>query len=122
MPQRADPAPRPLLTIVDHPLVQHKLALMRAADSSTSKFRQLTREISLLLGYEATRELQVEDREIMTPLEAFKDRMLVLRGVSNRVRGDGDNHMRGTRDRQIHRYTPSRAPADPGSACGPVHP
>src|SRR5437867_76806 len=34
-------------------------------------------------------------KEIMTPLEAFKDRMLVLRGVSNRVRGDGDNHMRG---------------------------
>ena len=57
------------VTIVDHPLVQHKLALMRAADSSTSKFRQLTREISLLLGYEATRELQVEGREIVTPLE-----------------------------------------------------
>src|SRR5436190_9936483 len=36
-----------------------------------------------------------ELKEIMTPLEAFKDRMLVLRGVSNRVRGDGDNHMRG---------------------------
>src|SRR3954470_10267573 len=34
-------------------------------------------------------------KEIMTPLEAFKDRMLILRGVSNRVRGDGDNHMRG---------------------------
>src|SRR5437899_4903046 len=36
-----------------------------------------------------------ELKEIMTPLEAFKDRMLVLRGVSNKVRGDGDNHMRG---------------------------
>ena len=76
MPQSANPAPRPLLTVVDHPLVQHKLALMRAADSSTSKFRQLTREISLLLGYEATRELQVEDREIVTPLERTQVPML----------------------------------------------
>jgi uracil phosphoribosyltransferase len=57
MPQRSG-SPRPsMLTVVDHPLVQHKLALMRAADTSTSKFRQLMREVSLLLGYEATRGL-----------------------------------------------------------------
>src|SRR5436309_4091438 len=76
MPQPPTPDSRSLLTIVEHPLVQHKLALMRAADSSTSKFRQLTREISLLLGYEATRELQVEGREIVTPLERTQAPML----------------------------------------------
>src|SRR3954453_16864494 len=66
----------PVLTVVEHPLVQHKLALMREADTSTSKFRQLTREISLLLGYEATRALQVEDREIVDPLERPRVPML----------------------------------------------
>src|SRR3954449_2315077 len=76
MPQHSESRPRSLLTIVEHPLVQHKLALMRAADTSTSKFRQLTREISLLLGYEATRHLEVEDREIVTPLERTQVPML----------------------------------------------
>ena len=78
MPQRsASSGPRPL-TVVEHPLVQHKLALMRAADTSTSKFRQLMREISLLLGYEAMRDLQVEEREVETPLE--RTRVPVLAG------------------------------------------
>jgi uracil phosphoribosyltransferase len=58
-----------IVTIVDHPLVRHKLSLMRAADTSTSKFRQLMREISLLLGYEATRDLALEETLIETPLE-----------------------------------------------------
>jgi uracil phosphoribosyltransferase len=57
------------VTVVAHPLVQHKLSLMRARDTSTSKFRLLMREISLLLGYEATRELALEDADIDTPLE-----------------------------------------------------
>ena len=66
------------VTIVDHPLVRHKLSLMRRHDTSTSKFRGLMREISLLLGYEATRELALEDTEIETPLETA--RMPVLAG------------------------------------------
>ena len=57
------------VTVVDHPLVRHKLSLMRARDTSTSKFRLLMREISLLLGYEATRDLSLEETEIETPLE-----------------------------------------------------
>src|SRR5690348_13183991 len=60
----------PSVTIVDHPLVQHKLSIMRDRDTSTSKFRILMREISLLLAYEATRELSLETVEIETPLEA----------------------------------------------------
>jgi uracil phosphoribosyltransferase len=61
--------PRPGLTVVDHPLVQHKLSLMRDRDTPTAEFRRLLREISLLLAYEATRELPVEATEIHTPLE-----------------------------------------------------
>lgn len=61
-----------LLTVVDHPLVQHKLSLMRRRDTSTSKFRELMREVALLLGYEATRDLAVEEIEIDTPLEAAR--------------------------------------------------
>ena len=79
-----------IVTIVDHPLVRHKLSLMRAADTSTSKFRQLMREISLLLGYEATRDLALEETLIETPLE--RARMPVLAGrncASSILRGSG---------------------------------
>jgi uracil phosphoribosyltransferase len=61
--------PRPGLTVVEHPLVQHKLSLMRDRETPTAEFRRLLREISLLLAYEATRELPVEATEIDTPLE-----------------------------------------------------
>ncbi len=61
--------PRAGLTVVDHPLVQHKLSLMRDRETSTAEFRRLLREISLLLAYEATRELPLEPTEIDTPLE-----------------------------------------------------
>ncbi|MGE5270650.1 MAG: uracil phosphoribosyltransferase [Thiohalocapsa sp.] len=60
------------VTIVDHPLVQHKLSLMRARDTSTSKFRLLMREVSLLLGYEATRDLALAETLIDTPLETAR--------------------------------------------------
>jgi uracil phosphoribosyltransferase len=56
------------LTIVDHPLVQHKLSLMRQKDTSTKSFRQLLREISLLLAYEVTRDLPLTTEKIETPL------------------------------------------------------
>jgi uracil phosphoribosyltransferase len=54
--------------VIDHPLVQHKLTLMRMKDTSTSNFRQLLREISVLLGYEVCRDLPVTMTEIETPL------------------------------------------------------
>ena len=57
------------LIVVDHPLVQHKLSLMRDRETSTAEFRRLLREISLLLAYEATRDLPLETAEIDTPLE-----------------------------------------------------
>lgn len=56
------------LTIVDHPLVQHKLTIMRETGTSTQKFRALLREISQLLAYEITRDLPLTKRRIETPL------------------------------------------------------
>ncbi len=57
------------LTIVDHPLVQHKLTLMRDVGTPTAVFRQLLREISTLLAYEVTRNLDMTTRRIETPLQ-----------------------------------------------------
>ncbi len=57
------------LTVVNHPLVQHKLSIMRDKGTSTAGFRRLLREISLLLAYEVTRELDMTTTRIETPLE-----------------------------------------------------
>ncbi|MEO3386597.1 uracil phosphoribosyltransferase [Mesorhizobium sp. CAU 1741] len=56
------------VTVVDHPLVQHKLTIMRDKETSTAGFRRLLREISLLLCYEVTRDLDLTTRTIETPL------------------------------------------------------
>jgi uracil phosphoribosyltransferase len=59
------------VTVVDHPLVKHKLGLLRDAETPTQMFRQLAKEITLLLTYEATKDLATEDVEIQTPLESL---------------------------------------------------
>ena len=59
------------LTVVTHPLVQHKLTLMREKDTSTAVFRQLLREISQLLAYEVTRELDMTTKHIETPIQGM---------------------------------------------------
>jgi len=56
------------LTVVDHPLVQHKLTIMREVATPTATFRQLLREISQLLAFEVTRDLALTTRDIETPL------------------------------------------------------
>ncbi len=66
----------PLLTHIQHPLIQHKLTLMRQKDTSTAKFRQLLEEISLLLAYEVTRDLPVETVPIETPFATMDAPML----------------------------------------------
>ena len=62
----------PHLTHVTHPLVQHKLTLMRDQDTPTAVFRQLLREISQLLAYEITRELPMTTKSIETPMEPME--------------------------------------------------
>ena len=66
----------PNVMLVDHPLVQHKLTLMRDRGTPTAQFRQLAREISLLMGYEVTRPLPLETVEIDTPLARTEARRL----------------------------------------------
>jgi uracil phosphoribosyltransferase len=61
-----------LLTVIDHPLVQHKLTLLRKQETTTGEFRRLAREISLLLGYEVLRDLPLEPITITTPLEEMQ--------------------------------------------------
>ena len=56
------------LHIIDHPMIQHKLTIMRDKTTGSKDFRELLREISLLMGYEVTRDLPLEDVEIETPL------------------------------------------------------
>ncbi|CCE08946.1 uracil phosphoribosyltransferase [Bradyrhizobium sp. STM 3843] len=60
------------LHVVDHPLVQHKLSLMRERDRSTKGFRELLNEIGMLLAYEVTRDLPLELVDIETPLAPMK--------------------------------------------------
>jgi uracil phosphoribosyltransferase len=64
------------LTVVTHPLVQHKLTIMRDKDTSTASFRRLLREISLLLAYEVTRNLPMTTKRIETPLEPMDAPMI----------------------------------------------
>lgn len=60
------------VNLIDHPLVQHKLSIMRDKNTSTNLFRQLLREISVLMGYEVLRDLPVENVSVETPLETMQ--------------------------------------------------
>ncbi|MEG0919674.1 MAG: uracil phosphoribosyltransferase [Anaerovoracaceae bacterium] len=62
--------------VFDHPLIQHKMTLMRRTTTSTKEFRALATEIGMLMGYEATRELPLEQVEIETPMCKTKQNML----------------------------------------------
>ena len=56
------------LHIVNHPMIQHKLSIMRQKETGSKDFRELLKEISLLMGYELTRDLPLTDCEIETPI------------------------------------------------------
>ncbi len=60
------------LTILDHPLIRHKLSLMRDKTTGTAKFRQLLKEISMLMVYEVTRDMPMSTKTIETPLETIE--------------------------------------------------
>ena len=62
--------------VVDHPLIQHKLTLMREKDCGTKDFRQLLEEISMLMAYGVTRELPLEEIEIETPITTCKSKVI----------------------------------------------
>jgi len=62
--------------VIDHPLVQHKLTLMRKKETSTTSFRRLLNEIGLLMAYEVTRSMPMHEVTIETPLETMKARLI----------------------------------------------
>ena len=64
------------VTVVDHPLLQHKLSLMRCRDTDSPRFRQLMREASCLIGYEVMRDLTLEARTVVTPLATVEANFL----------------------------------------------
>ncbi|TNE65990.1 MAG: uracil phosphoribosyltransferase [Alphaproteobacteria bacterium] len=82
----------PNVTVVDHPLVQHKLTLMRRKEASTAEFRKLLREIGLFLGYEALRDLPIGKIQIETPICSMEAPVLAgkkLTFISVLRAGDG---------------------------------
>lgn len=64
------------VTVIEHPLVQHKLTILRKKETSTAGFRRLLAEISLLLGYEVTRDMPTTLQEIETPLQKMQSPLL----------------------------------------------
>lgn len=56
------------VTVIDHPMVQHKLAILRNAETGTKKFRELVKELSIFIGYEATRHFKLEPVKVNTPI------------------------------------------------------
>jgi uracil phosphoribosyltransferase len=69
-------SPTGTLHLIDHPLVQHKLTLLRRREASTKTFRQLVNEIAALVAYEVLRDVPLHDVEIETPLESMTGRMI----------------------------------------------
>ena len=64
------------VTVIDHPLVQHKLALLRDKETGTKAFRELVSELAMLMGYEVTRDLPLQEVEVETPITKASFKML----------------------------------------------
>lgn len=64
------------VNIMTHPLIQHKISMMRDINTGTNEFRKLTEEIAVLMGYEALRDLPLQDVEVTTPIETCKTPMI----------------------------------------------
>ncbi|MBE5935220.1 MAG: uracil phosphoribosyltransferase [Lachnospiraceae bacterium] len=64
------------ITVFDHPLIKHKISMLRDENTGTQEFRSLIEEIATLMGYEALRDLPLEDVEIKTPIEVCKTPMI----------------------------------------------
>ena len=64
------------VVVFDHPLIQHKLSIMRDKNTGTKEFRELLSEIAMLMVFEVTRDLETEEVEVETPITTCKCRML----------------------------------------------
>jgi translation elongation factor EF-G len=79
-----------VVEIVDHPLIQHKISLLRDRNTGTKEFRDLVSEIAMLLCYEATRDLPTEEVEVETPEQYMGDVMGNLSGRRGKIEGMED--------------------------------
>lgn len=70
------------VTVLDHPLISHKIALLRAVETSTKQFRELVEEISTLMTYEAFKDAPTHEVEVTTPLETCKQQMVVENSIA----------------------------------------
>lgn len=70
------------VTYIDHPLVQHKISMLRKKTTGTNEFRTLVEEIATLMGYEALRDLPLEDVEVETPIETCMTPMLACKKLA----------------------------------------
>ena len=68
--------------VIDHPLIQHKVTLMRDVNTGTKEFRDLLNEISMLMGYEVTRDFPLEDKEVQTPLVKMMGKQIAGRTLA----------------------------------------
>lgn len=71
----------PKLQILDHPLIQHKLSLIRDEETGSKEFRELVEEVSMLMAYEVTRDFPLQEIEVKTPVALAKTKVLVGRKV-----------------------------------------
>ena len=107
------------VTIVDHPLVQHKLTLIREKELSTKSFRELCRELGILLCYEVTRDLPLEWAEIETPMTRMKapkiaGKKLVFAPILRAGPGAGRGHARSRAGGARRAYRALPRSGDPG--------
>ncbi len=70
------------VTIFDHPLIQHKISILRSVNTSSKEFRELVEEISMLMGYECLRDLPLEDVEVTTPITVTKSPMIAGKKIA----------------------------------------
>ena len=75
--------------LIDHPLVQHKLTLMRRKDASTNSFRRLLNELSLLMTYEVTRDMPMQPMVVETPLETMTGQVIAAHPAQHHQHADG---------------------------------
>ena len=68
--------------VFDHPLIQHKVSLLRDKNTSTKEFRELVEEIAMLMAYEVTRDLPLKDVEIETPVATAHSKMLAGKSIA----------------------------------------
>ena len=95
------------VTYIDHPLVQHKISMLRKKTTGTNEFRTLVEEIATLMGYEALRDLPLEDVEVETPIETCMTPMLraglgMVNGVLSLVPSGKIGHIGLYRDEETH--------------------